>query len=66
VSPSPHAKIDLIARPPVDPEWLEEELAMLERLVEDGETLELVGTLRRLVDELRRERARAAEPRRLP
>src|SRR4029453_16000290 len=54
VSPSPHAKIDLIARPPVDPEWLEEELAMLERLVEDGETLELVGTLRRLVDELRR------------
>jgi FlaA1/EpsC-like NDP-sugar epimerase len=66
VSPSPHAKIDLIARPPVDPEWLEEELAMLERLVEDGETLELVGTLRRLVDEPRRERARAAEPRRLP
>jgi FlaA1/EpsC-like NDP-sugar epimerase len=66
VSPSPHAKIDLITRPPVDPEWLEEELAMLERLVEDGETLELVGTLRRLVDEPRRERARAAEPRRLP
>ncbi len=65
VSPSPHAKIDLISRPPVDPEWLEEELAMLERLVEDGETLELVGTLRRLVDEPRRERARAAEPRRL-
>jgi FlaA1/EpsC-like NDP-sugar epimerase len=64
VSPSPHAKIDLIARPPVDPEWLEEELAMLERLVEDGDTLELVGTLRRLVDEPRRERARAAEPRR--
>jgi FlaA1/EpsC-like NDP-sugar epimerase len=66
VSASPHAKIDRIRRPPVDREWLEEELAMLERLVEDGETLELVGTLRRLVDEPRRERARAAEPRRLP
>ena len=31
---------------------------MLERLVEDGETLELVGELRRLVDEPRRERGR--------
>jgi FlaA1/EpsC-like NDP-sugar epimerase len=65
VSPSPHAKIDLITRPPVDPEWLEEELAMLERLVDDGDTLELVGALRRLVDEPRPERAPAGEPRRL-
>ena len=57
VSPSKHPKIDLITRPPVDPEWLEAELALLERLVEDGETLELVGELRRLVEEPRRERA---------
>ena len=59
VSPSKHPKIDLITRPPVDPEWLEAELALLERLVEDGETLELVGELRRLVEEPRRERAGA-------
>ena len=46
-TPSQHPKIDLITRPPVDPDWLEAELALLERLVEDGETLELVGELRR-------------------
>ncbi len=57
VTPSQHPKIDLITRPPVDSEWLESELALLERLVEDGETLELVGGLRRLVEEPRRERA---------
>jgi FlaA1/EpsC-like NDP-sugar epimerase len=59
VSPSKHPKIDLITRPPVDSEWLEAELALLERLVEEGETLELVGELRRLVEEPRRERAEA-------
>ena len=57
VTPSQHPKIDLITRPPVDSDWLEAELALLERLVEDGETLELVGELRRLVEEPRRERA---------
>jgi FlaA1/EpsC-like NDP-sugar epimerase len=61
VAPSPHPKIDLITRPPVDADWLEAELALLERLVEEGETLELVGELRRLVDEPRRERARTIE-----
>ncbi len=61
VSPSKHPKIDLITRPPVDSDWLEAELALLERLVEDGETLELVGELRRLVGEPRRERAGAPE-----
>ena len=55
VTPSRHPKIDLITRPPVDTEWLEGELALLERLVEEGETLELVGELRRLVGEPRRE-----------
>ncbi len=61
VTPSRHPKIDLITRPPVDSEWLEAELALLERLVEDGETLELVGELRRLVGEPRREHAPAPE-----
>jgi len=54
VSPSRHPKIQLIARPPVDPDWLEAELVLLERLVEDGETLELVGELRRVVRDPRR------------
>ncbi len=45
VEPSPHPKILAVTRPPVDAEWLEEELAELERLVADGETLELVSRL---------------------
>ncbi len=57
VTPSQHPKIELITRPPVDSDWLEAELALLERLVEEGETLELVGELRRLVGEPRRERS---------
>ena len=32
VTPSQHPKIDLITRPPVDAEWLEAELALLEAL----------------------------------
>jgi FlaA1/EpsC-like NDP-sugar epimerase len=63
VSPSRHPKIDLITRPPVDSEWLEAELGLLERLVEEGETLELVGALRRLVNEPRREGAVTVETR---
>jgi FlaA1/EpsC-like NDP-sugar epimerase len=54
VTPSEHPKIDLITRPPVDADWLEGELSRLEHLVEDGDTLELVGALRRLVTEPRR------------
>jgi len=65
-SPSRHSKIDLITRPPVDPDWLESELALLERLVEDGETLELVGELRRLVGEPRRVRSGAPESGHVP
>jgi FlaA1/EpsC-like NDP-sugar epimerase len=49
VSPSPYPKIDLITQPPVDAQWLEGELARLERLVADGDTLELVGALNRLL-----------------
>jgi FlaA1/EpsC-like NDP-sugar epimerase len=66
VTPSRHPKIDLITRPPVDSEWLEAELADLERLVEDGETLELVAELRRLVGDPRREEAVAPESGHVP
>ena len=54
VSPSPHPKIERIARPPVEAAWLNEELALLERLVEEGDTLELVEALSRIVGEPRR------------
>jgi len=54
VTPSPHPKIERISRPPVDAAWLSEELGTLERLVEEGDTLELVGELNRIVREPRR------------
>jgi FlaA1/EpsC-like NDP-sugar epimerase len=54
VTPSPHPKIERISRPPVDGAWLSEELGTLERLVEEGDTLELVGELNRIVREPRR------------
>ena len=43
-----------LGRPPIDARWLESELAELERLVEAGDTLELVGRLAALVREPRR------------
>jgi FlaA1/EpsC-like NDP-sugar epimerase len=49
VSASPHPKIDLITHRSIDAQWLESELERLERLVAEGETLELVGSLNRLV-----------------
>jgi FlaA1/EpsC-like NDP-sugar epimerase len=54
VAPSSHAKILRVGRAPVDPRWLEAELALLERLAEAGETLELVGELNRIVTEPQR------------
>ena len=61
VSPSEHPAINLVSRPPVDAGWLEAELSALERLVEEGETLELVGELRRVVAEPRGPRGRTAD-----
>ena len=49
VTPTRHPKIDRISRPPVEWAWLAEELTILERLVDDGDTLELVGELNRIV-----------------
>jgi FlaA1/EpsC-like NDP-sugar epimerase len=54
VTPSAHAQIFRVRRAPVDRFWLEAELGVLERLVEEGETLELVGELSRIVSSPRR------------
>jgi FlaA1/EpsC-like NDP-sugar epimerase len=43
--PTPHPKIMRVSGPVVDAAWLEEELAELERLVREGETLEVVSRL---------------------
>jgi FlaA1/EpsC-like NDP-sugar epimerase len=48
-APTAHAKILRCATQPVDPLWLEEELAELERLVGAGETVELVARLGAMV-----------------
>ena len=45
VTPSGHPAIMQLDRPPIDSPWLVSELLELERLVEGGETLELVGRL---------------------
>jgi FlaA1/EpsC-like NDP-sugar epimerase len=54
VGPTSHPKIMRAARPPVDREWLEEELSELERLVDDGDTLGVVAKLGNMVREPRR------------
>jgi FlaA1/EpsC-like NDP-sugar epimerase len=54
VTPSSHEAILLVTRPPIDADWLEEELDALAALVDAGETLELVGRLNTLVAAPRR------------
>jgi FlaA1/EpsC-like NDP-sugar epimerase len=54
VTPSSHAAILLVTRPPIDQSWLEDELDELTRLVEAGETLELIGRLNTIVAAPRR------------
>jgi FlaA1/EpsC-like NDP-sugar epimerase len=49
VSPSSHAKILRVTRRPVDPTWLDSELDELHSLAEQGETLEIVGALNRVM-----------------
>ncbi len=49
VHPTTHSKISRATREPVDAVWLEEELNVLERLVEEGDTLELVSRLAAIV-----------------
>jgi FlaA1/EpsC-like NDP-sugar epimerase len=56
VSATEYSKILHVTRPGVDAAWLEEELAELERLVDAGETLELVAKLGAMMREPRRTR----------
>jgi len=54
VGPTSHAKIFRAARAPIDPLWLEDELAELEHMVARGETLDVVSKLAALMREPRR------------
>jgi FlaA1/EpsC-like NDP-sugar epimerase len=51
VGPTSHPKIMRAARAAIDHDWLDESLADLERLVEEGETLDAVAKLRSMVEE---------------
>jgi hypothetical protein len=51
VGETTHPKILRLSRPPVDPEWLTRELAELERLADEGDTLEVVAKLGSIVRE---------------
>jgi FlaA1/EpsC-like NDP-sugar epimerase len=57
--PTRHPKILRSASRPVDPSWLEDELAALERLVEAGDTLEVVNRLGTMIRGPHRARAEA-------
>ena len=54
VTPSTHEAILLVTRPPIDAHWLEQALDELFRLVDEGETLDLVGRLNAIVAAPRR------------
>ena len=54
VSPSSHEAILQMSRDPIDAVWLEQQLGELLRLVEDGETLEVVGRLTAMTREPQR------------
>ncbi|HEY2355169.1 MAG TPA: nucleoside-diphosphate sugar epimerase/dehydratase [Gaiellaceae bacterium] len=49
-----HPKIMRLSRPPVDPDWLALQLVELERLADEGDTLEVVGKLGSIVREPKR------------
>jgi FlaA1/EpsC-like NDP-sugar epimerase len=54
VSPTKHPKLLRATRKPVEPEWLEEQLAELEGMVARGETLDVVSKLTSMIREPRR------------
>ena len=54
VGPTSHPKIRRAARAPIDGDWLEEELTELERMVERGDTLDVVSRLATMLREPRR------------
>jgi len=55
VGETTHPKIMRLSRPPVDPRWLHEQLLELERLADEGDTLEVVAKLGSIVREPRLE-----------
>jgi FlaA1/EpsC-like NDP-sugar epimerase len=54
VSSTGHPKIRLVTRPSIDAAWLDHELGELARLVEEGDTLELVAQLASMMKEPQR------------
>jgi FlaA1/EpsC-like NDP-sugar epimerase len=54
VGPTSHPKIMRAARPAIDHEWLDDEVADLERLVADGDALGVVARLSQMVREPKR------------
>jgi len=61
VTQTGHPKILRVTRPPIDPDWLDERLVELERLVEDGDTLAVVSRLTAIASSAKRG-ASAPEP----
>ena len=59
VGETAHPKIMRLSRPPVDPEWLAEQLEELERLANEGDTLEVVAKLGSIVRAPKRDAAPA-------
>ena len=57
-----HPKIMRLSRPAVDPTWLAAELADLERLADEGDTLEVVAKLNAIVRQPQREATATPEP----
>ncbi len=55
VGETSHPKIKRLSRPPVDAAWLAEQIRELERLAEEGDTLEVVGKLSAVVRAPKRE-----------
>jgi FlaA1/EpsC-like NDP-sugar epimerase len=62
VGETDHPKIMRLSHPAVDPDWLWGELAELERLADEGDTLEVVAKLAATVREPRREARATATP----
>ena len=60
--PTSHPKILRVASAPIDPAWLDDEVAELERLVEAGETVEVVARLGEMIRGPRRLDTRRPRP----
>jgi FlaA1/EpsC-like NDP-sugar epimerase len=66
VGKTDHPKIMRLSRPAVDPTWLAQQLAELERLADEGDTLEVVAKLSAMVRDPKREETATATPEGLP